>query len=85
MAALLINQVEDSTSDDEIRSFLLKYGFPPLDRVQRVPSEGSRPAVLVTFDGATESELKALLPRIHQVFWKDHTITALVMRAPIAD
>lgn len=83
MAALLINNVEDSTSDDDIRTFLLKYGFPSLDRIRRVPSEGKRPAVLVTFNATTEMELNTLLPRIHQVFWKDHTITALVMRAPI--
>ncbi|QVQ28319.1 RNA-binding protein [Achromobacter deleyi] len=83
MAALLINHVEDSTSDDDIRAFLLKYGFPSLDRIQRVPSDGNRPAVLITFNSATEAELHTLLPRIHQVFWKNHTITALVMRAPI--
>ena len=28
MAALLINQVEETTTDDEIRTFLTKYGFP---------------------------------------------------------
>ncbi|MEN4919062.1 RNA-binding protein [Achromobacter spanius] len=83
MAALLINHVEDSTSDDDIRMFLHKYGFPELDAIRRVPSEGARPAVLVTFNAVTESELQALLPRIHQMFWKNHTITALVMRAPI--
>lgn len=83
MAALLINHVEDSTSDDDIRSFLLKYGFPALGKIQRVPSDGGRPAVLVTFNAATEADLNILLPRIHQVFWKNHTISALVMRAPI--
>lgn len=83
MAALLINHVEDSTSDEDIRNFLVKYGFPSFERIERVPSEGSRPAVLVTFDAATEAELHALLPRIHGVYWKNHTISALVMRAPI--
>ena len=83
MAALLINQVEDTTTDDDVRQFLVKYGFPSPDGVKRVPSEGDRPAVLVTFEGTTEPELQALLPRIHQVFWKNHTISALVMRAPL--
>ncbi len=83
MAALLMNQVEETTTDDDVRQFLMKYGFPSPDSVKRVPSEGDRPAVLVTFDGATEPELQALLPRIHQVFWKNHTISALVMRAPL--
>ena len=53
------------------------------DRIQRVPSEGERPAVLVTFDGTGPEELRALAPRIHQVFWKNHTIAVLVMREPI--
>jgi len=83
MAALLINQVEESTSDEDIQAFLVKYGFPAPDGVKRVPSGGDRPAVLVTFNGVTEPELQALLPRIHQMFWKNHTISALVMRAPI--
>ena len=83
MAALLINHVDDSTSDEDIRSFLVKYGFPSFDRIQRVPSTGDRPAVLVTFDGASPEEQRVLVPRIHQVFWKNHTIAALVMREPI--
>jgi len=83
MAALLLTPVEDSTSDEDIRNFLMKYGFPSPDGFKRVPSEGARPAVVVTFDGATEPALQALLPRVNQVFWKNHTVTALVMRAPI--
>jgi len=83
MAALLINQVEESTSDDEIREFLTKYGFPAFDHIERVPSTGSRPSVLLKFNRCTPAELRELLPRIHQVFWKGHTISALVMREPI--
>ncbi|MCY1304880.1 RNA-binding protein [Achromobacter agilis] len=83
MAALLINHIEESTSDDDIRAFLVKYGFPVFDRIQRVSSAGERPAVLVTFDDCSAAALRILLPRIHQVFWKNHTISALVMRDPI--
>ncbi|MGE8687928.1 MAG: RNA-binding protein [Achromobacter sp.] len=83
MAELLINHVEESTSDEDIRHFLLKYGFPSFDRIQRVPSTGERPAVLVTFDDCSAAALRALAPRIHQVFWKDRTLSVLVMREPI--
>lgn len=83
MAALLINPVEESTSDDDIREFLVKYGFPVYDRIQRVPSTGERPAVLLTFDDCSAAALRTLLPRIHRVFWKNHTLSALVMREPI--
>jgi hypothetical protein len=82
MAALLINHIEDSTSDEEIREFLLKYGFPSFDRIERVAGDGSRPAVLLTFNERSAAALRALLPRIHRMFWKNHTITALVMREP---
>lgn len=83
MAALLINHIDESTSDEEIREFLVKYGFPSFDHIERVPSTGSRPAVLVRFNECSAPELRDLLPRIHQVFWKQHTISALVMREPL--
>ena len=83
MAAILINHIEESTSDEDIRGFLLKYGFPSFDSIERIASEGERPAVLVTFDDCSAAALRILLPRIHQVFWKNHTISALVMRDPI--
>jgi hypothetical protein len=82
MAALLINHIEDSTSDEDVREFLCKYGFPSFDEIERVPGDGSRPAVLVTFNDRSAAALRTLLPRIHQMYWKNHTITALVLREP---
>jgi hypothetical protein len=82
MAALLINHIEDSTSDDEIKEFLVKYGFPAFDQIERIAGDGSRPAVLLTFEGKSAAALRTLLPRIHRVFWKNRTITALIMREP---
>jgi hypothetical protein len=82
MAALLINHVEDSTSDEDVRAFLLKYGFPSFDRLERVPGDGSRPAVLAIFDDKSVAALRTLVPRIHNVFWNNHTITALVLSEP---
>nr|WP_315847177.1 RNA-binding protein [uncultured Achromobacter sp.] len=83
MAELLINHVADDTSDEDVRAFLVKYGFPSFDHIERIAGDLSRPAVLVTFNGTGPAQLRALLPRIHGVFWQGHTITALVMRAPI--
>lgn len=83
MAELLITPVEAGTSDEDVRGFLLKYGFPSFDRIERVPGAGERPAVLVSFDDCSAAALRALVPRIHQVFWKKHTINVLVMREPL--
>ncbi len=82
MANLLINHIEDATTDDEIKAFLRKYGFPSCDRIERVQGDGSRPAVLVHFEAHSAVALRAILPRIQGMFWNNHTITALIMREP---
>ncbi|ARP96555.1 RNA-binding protein [Bordetella genomosp. 13] len=80
MAALLLTHVHETTSDDEIKAFLNKYGLPSFDEIQRVPSTGGRPAVLLKFNDASAAALQTLVPRIHNVYWKERTITAMIMR-----
>ena len=36
MAELLINHVADDTSDEDVRAFLVKYGFPSFDHIERI-------------------------------------------------
>jgi len=79
MADLLIANVEGGTTDDEVREFLIKYGFPSFDRIEHVPGDGSNPAVMVTFDDLDDIMLRTLQPRIHNMFWKNRTITARIM------
>ena len=52
MASLLIGNVDDSASDDEIRELLSRYGFPPCDSIEHMEGSGSRPAVLLRYGGA---------------------------------
>ncbi len=80
MADLLIGNIEDGTSDDEIREFLVKYGFPVFDRIRQMPGDGSRPAVLLTFNDTEPAALRLLQPRIHHMFWKNRTINVIVMQ-----
>lgn len=80
MADLLIGNVEDGLSDDEVREFITKYGFPPFDKIERVPGTGSRPGLLLTFNDLDEAALRALQPRIQNVFWKNRTINVSIMR-----
>jgi hypothetical protein len=79
MADLWVGNVEDDTSDDEIREFLVKYGFPSFDEIQRYSGTGTRPAVVLTFNGTTSDALRSLQPRVHDIFWKDRTIVVQVM------
>jgi hypothetical protein len=79
MAELLLGNVESGTPDDEIKAFLVKYGFPAFDAIEYMPGDGSRPAVLLTFKDVASETLRSLQPRIHDMFWKNRKINAQVM------
>jgi hypothetical protein len=74
MAELVMGNVETGTSDDDIKAFLVKYGFPPFDDIEHMPGDGSRPAVLLTFRDAPAEALHNLLPRVQDMFWKNRKI-----------
>jgi hypothetical protein len=71
---LLLQTVEDTVSDEEIRRFLNRY--------ERVAGTGIRPAVLLAFDGLHAEALRLLQARIHGVFWNDHVIEAIIVQRP---
>ena len=80
MADMVIGNIEDGTSDEEIQALLVKYGFPVYDGIQHLPGDGSRPAVLVSFNGAEPAALRMLQPRIHNLFWKNRRINVAIMQ-----
>ncbi|WNC94141.1 RNA-binding protein [Paraburkholderia sp. FT54] len=79
MAELMLGNVEESVSDEEIGEFLVRYGFPQFSSIRRIPGAGSRPAALVIFDDVTADGLRTLQSRVHNLFWKGRTITALLL------
>ncbi|WP_327381587.1 RNA-binding protein [Caballeronia choica] len=80
MADLWMGNVEPGTTDEEIKEFLIKYGFPPFDAIEHIEGDGSRPAVLLTFAGVGPEALRHLQPRVHDMFWKNHKINVQVMK-----
>ena len=74
MADLVMGNVEAGTSDEDIKAFLVKYGFPPFDEIEHMPGDGSRPAVLLKFRDAPAEALNSLLPRVQDMFWKTRKI-----------
>ena len=80
MSRLLLGNLEPGTTDDEIRDFLVKYGFPPFDEIEHEPGDGSRPSVLLTFAATDPTALSNLQPRIHDVYWKKRRLTARILR-----
>jgi hypothetical protein len=80
MARIWIGNIESDTSDEELRELLAKYGFPTCDALERVAGDGSRPAAIATFEGASPEGLRMLVPRIHDLFWKHRKLTVQVLR-----
>ncbi|AXE95037.1 RNA-binding protein [Paraburkholderia sp. 22099] len=79
MAELLLGNVEESVLDEEISEFLQRYGFPPFDSIERVPAGIGRPVALLMFSNLSAEALNLLRSRIHNMFWKNHTITAQIL------
>ncbi len=80
MVHLLLGNIEPDTMDEEIREFLMKYGFPPYDESVHVPGDGSRPAVALTFHELDPETLGKLQPRVRDLFWKNRRVSAVVLR-----
>ena len=80
MTRLFLGNIEPGTSDDEIRAFLQRYGFPSFDAIEHEPGDGSRPAVLETFEGADPTAIGKLQQRIHNMHWKSRKLTAQLLR-----
>jgi hypothetical protein len=78
MASLLIGNVDNNASDDDIRDLLARYGFPPCDSIEHMPGDGSRPAVLLRYGGAPAEALRSLQPRLNELFWKNRKIQVSV-------
>lgn len=84
MTRLLLGNLEPGTTDDEIRDFLVKYGFPTFDAIEHQPGDGSRPAVLLTFAATDPAKLGNLQQRIHDVYWKKRRLSAQILRGGFA-
>jgi hypothetical protein len=80
MSLLLLGNIDSGTTDDEIKDFLVKYGFPPFDEIEHVPGDGTRPAVTLTFHTLDPDSLRKLQVRIHNMFWKGHKVSELVLQ-----
>ncbi len=80
MVHLMLGNIEPGTSDEEVREFLVKYGFHPYDEVEHVPGDGSRPAVVLTFNSLDPETARRLHLRIHDLYWKNRKITASLGR-----
>jgi hypothetical protein len=67
---LWIGNIAPEVTDEELGEFVVKYGCPRPERIERVPGDGSRPAAVLAF-GTDAADLvsKAQL-RLNGMYWK---------------
>jgi hypothetical protein len=76
---LWIGNVSADVTSDELTALLHKYGGPGFDAMLKVPGDGSRPGVLLTFDSAGAEVLHLLADRLNGVYWKRKGLAVQVM------
>jgi hypothetical protein len=79
MGELWLSNIQKETSDDEIRQFLCGYGFPSFDWIQRIDGTGASPAALLGFNTVHGYALRGLQSRVHNLFWKNRTVTVQIL------
>lgn len=80
MSLLMISNLHPDTTEDQVKEFLGRYGFPVADEIERQEGDGTRPSMTLTFRTVDAGALQQLVPRIHGVFWNGHKINALILR-----
>ena len=75
---LWLGNIAPGTSDEELRAFLEKYGAPSVVSVERVASDGARPAAMVELAAAPET-LTRLTLRLNGMYWKGRSLTVQAM------
>ena len=71
---LWIGNIAPGTSDDELRTFLAKYGIDTVASIEQVPGDGSRPAAVLEVASTPEALMK-VTQRLNGMFWKGRTLT----------
>jgi hypothetical protein len=80
MSGMLLANVDTTTTDEEIREFLMKYGFPAFDTIERFEGDGSQPSALLSFAGLDVTGLQNLQSRIHHVHWKQRQLSVRILQ-----
>ena len=80
MALLMLSNLHPDTTEEQVKEFLGRYGFPPFDEIEFQEGDGTRPSVTLTFHSVDDAALRQFVPRIHEVFWNGHKLNALVLR-----
>jgi RNA recognition motif-containing protein len=67
---LWIGNLAPEVNDADLKAFVVKYGCPVPERIERVAGDGSRPAAVLFFDQAADKTIYEAQLRLHDMYWK---------------
>jgi RNA recognition motif-containing protein len=67
---LWIGNIAPEVTDEELAEFVVKYGCPRPERIERVPGDGSRPAAVLAFGAGDGKMISQAQLRLNGMYWK---------------
>jgi RNA recognition motif-containing protein len=67
---LWIGNLAAEVTDEDLKAFVVKYGCPSPERIERVPGDGSRPAAVLFFIASNDKAVYNAQLRLHDMYWK---------------
>src|SRR5262249_40467631 len=67
---LWIGNIAPEVTDEELGEFVVKYGCPRPERIERVPGDGSRPAAVLVFAADAGNTVSKAQLRLNGMYWK---------------
>lgn len=69
-----IGNLAPDTTEAEVRALLEKYGFPEPTGIEVVPGDGTRPGMIVQYEGLHAEGVRQFVDRLNGVYWKGRSI-----------
>ena len=74
-----VGNLSPKVGPEAVKQLLLKYGFPEPTEIVRIPGDGTRPAMVVHFEGMNPEMIRPLVGRLDGLFWEgSHTSLAIL-------
>lgn len=73
-----IGNLAPDTTEAEVRALLEKYGFPEPTGVIPVPGDGTRPGLVVEYEGLHAEGIRQFVDRLDGLYWKGRSIVVSI-------
>ena len=78
-----VGNLSPKVGPEAVKQLLLKYGFPEPTQIVPISGDGTRPGMLVNFEGVNPEVIRPLVGRLDGLFWEGSR-TSMAMLPPRA-